>query len=299
MEQKKQKPVQRTEQSVRAAQRRQQIRAENARLRRLREKQKRQAKRRTVKRINKGLLKRLIIMVGVVAAVILSMVIFFRVQHIEIRGAHYYSEAEILQACGVATGDNLLTLSRGRISGSIMAPLKYIDSVKVTRQLPDTLIISVVEGEPKYAVQDSRGDHYLISAQAKVIEQIPPLELGEYTLVDGLKIRTPEIGAELQIQTAAGEESKAKGQLSALKTLLTAIEEAELGRAIASVQIPSSYNLSLWYEDRFLVELGNTNRLDYKLEYLKEVVNRQEAYVTGTVDLTLRDGDKAILLRDE
>lgn len=288
-----------SERSIRAAAERQAIRKENARLSRLREKQKRKAKRRTVKRISKGLFKRLIVMGGIILAVILSMVIFFRVETIEITGNVYYSDHEILQNCSVATGDNLLTLSRGEISGNIMAHLKYVDSVKVTRQLPDTLVIHVTEGNPKYAVQDTTGAYYLITAQGKVMQQIQDRQAADFTIVQELTIVPPAIGEELKVYSATGNETKAKGQLTAMKELLAAIEEAALGRYIASVSIPSSFKVSLWYEDRFLVELGNTDRIDYKLEYLKLVIEKEESYVTGTVDLTLKDGDKAILLREE
>ncbi len=288
-----------SERSVKAAEKRKAIRAENARLFRLRQKQKRQAKRRTVKRISKGLFKRLVIMAGIVVAVILSMVIFFRVETVLVEGNAYYSQEEILQACGVASGDNLLTLSRSKISGSIMAPLKYVDSVKVTRQLPDTLIIRVTEGKPKYALQDTAGSWYLITAQGKVVEQIEARQAGEFTIVQELTIVPPEIGGNVEVSATAGDVTKAKGQLFAMKTLLEAVEAAELGRHIASVSIPSSFKISLWYEDRFQVELGDTKRMDYKLEYLKAVIEREESYVTGTVDLTLKSGDKAILLRGE
>ena len=238
-------------------------------------------------------------MAGVILAVILTMVIFFRVETIQVTGNSYYDEEEILQACGVATGDNLLTLSRGKISGSIMAPLKYVDSVKVSRQLPDTLILRITESKPRYAVQDENGNYYLMTAQGKIVEQITSSAAKEFTMVEELIILTPTIGEEVQIYAESGEESKAKGQLTAMKNLLVAVEEATLGRYIASVQIPSSFKVSLWYEDRFYVELGNTTRIDYKLEYLKAVVEREESYVTGTIDLTLKDGDKAIMLQGD
>lgn len=238
-------------------------------------------------------------MAGVLVAVILTMVIFFRVETIQVTGNSYYDEEEILQACGVATGDNLLTLSRGKISGSIMAPLKYVDSVKVSRQLPDTLIIRITESKPRYAVQDENGNYYLMTAQGKIVEQITPSAAKEFTMVQELIIVTPAIGEEVQIYAESGDESKAKGQLTAMKSLLVAIEEATLGRHVASVQIPSSFKVSVWYEDRFYVELGNTTRIDYKLEYLKAVVEREESYVTGTIDLTLKDGDKAIMLQGD
>ncbi len=295
-EQRNTPPTVLSERSVKAAAKRKALRAENDRLLRLRRQQTRKAKRRTVKRIDKGLFKRLVIMAGVVVAVLLSMIIFFRVDNIVVRGSSYYTEEEVVQVCGVATGDNLLTLSRGKISGSIMAPLKYVESVKVERQLPNTLVIYVTESKPRYAVQDTRGDYFLMTAGGKIVEQISASQAKEFTVVQELVIQPPAIGEEIQIYAESGAESKASGQLTAMKTLLTAIEEANLGRHIASVQIPSSYKISLWYEDRFLVELANTSKIDRKLEYLKIVVEKQEAYVTGTVDLSFRDGEKAIML---
>lgn len=293
------KPAVLSERSVKAAKKRQALREENARLRKLREKQKRQAKRRTVKRISKGLFKRLVIMAGVVVAVILSMVIFFRVETVEIRGNSYYSREEILEVCGVAEGDHLLTLPRGEIAGNIRANLRYVESMKISRQLPNTLIIEIREGKPGYVVQDTGGSYYLMNAEGKIVEKASAGDARDFTLVEDLQILPPVLGEEAQVYGAEGEETKARGQLTALKELLQAIEAASLGRQIASVQVPSSFHISLWYEDRFLVELGNTSRIDYKLEYLKAVVEKEESYVTGTVDLTLRDGDKAILLRGE
>ena len=297
MEQKKQGSVQRTEQSLRASQKRREIREENARLQKLREQQKRKAGRRIVKRLDKGIFKRLAITGCILCAVVLSMVIFFRVEHIEVRGTAYYTEDEIRNACSVARGDNLLTLSRGRISGNIMAPLKYVESVRVARRLPDTLILYITESDPKYALCDTRGDYYLVTAQGKVTEKIDARLASEYTMIHGLEIRTPEIGEEMSVVLTSGESAQA--QLTALKTLLTEIEASDLEREVASVHVPSAGQLSLWYEDRFEVKLGTADRMDYKLEYLKAVVAKEESFVTGKIDLTLVDGDKAFLLRDE
>ncbi len=297
MEQKNERPVQRSEQSVRASQRRREIREENARLQRLREQQKRKAKRRVIKRIDKGIFKRLIITGGILCAVILSMIIFFRVEHVEIRGAAYYTVDEVRNVCSVARGDNLLTLSRGRISGNIMAHLKYVEAVRVTRRLPDTLVLYITESDPQYSIRDTKGEYYLITAQGKVTEKINAQLAQDYTPVEGLQILPPEIGEELSLSSTAGESGKT--MLEALKTLLEQIEAADLGRYVASVQAPSAGQLSLWYEDRFEVKLGTSARMAYKLEYLKAVVAQEESYVTGKIDLTLDDGDKAFLLRDE
>ena len=283
-------PQKRDSRGARGAQRRRELRLEMERLQRLREQQKRRARRRTGKPINKGLFQRLAIMLGVVLAVVLSMVIFFRVEYIQVQGNQYYSAEEIEEACGVVSGDNLLILSRSEIAAKIRESLQYVDGVKVTRQLPNTLIVTVAEQKPNYVVTDEAGDLYLITAAGVAVRSISQREAANYTAVKDLKVKTPVVGEKVECVGA---------QLSVLTKVLQELEAAELVREIASVSLLSGTQITVWYGDRFEVLLGSTARLDYKLEYLKAVVAAEEDYVTGRIDLRLTDGDRAYIHRDE
>ena len=147
------RPPERNSRAAQAAQQRRDQRREQAHLEELRQKQRKRARHRTRRRINPGVWKRILIMAAVVAAVVLSMVLFFRVRSVEVTGSAYYTADEIRAACGVAQGDNLLTLSRARIAGNIMAELPYVSTVQVTRRLPDTLELTVTEYDVTYAAQ--------------------------------------------------------------------------------------------------------------------------------------------------
>ena len=276
------------------AQRRREERKERERLDDLRQKQKRKAKRRTRKRISPETWKRLLIMGGIVVAVVLSMVIFFRVRTIEIVGNRFYSAEEIVQAAGVAEGDNLLTVSRGGTAGNIMAQLPYIETVRVTRKLPNTLVLNVTEFDATYAVTDVAGDCYLITANGKVTEKIEPREAKSHIQIEQPIIETPTIGQIMTVRAAEGEELAAQGQFDALTDVLKAIENADLVKQIVSVSVPSSYRITLNYEDRFEVNLGNAEKLANKLEFLKAVIAEQKDYATGTIDLSLSEGDKVV-----
>ena len=275
------------------AKRRREERKERERLDDLRQKQKRKAKRRTRKRISPETWKRLLIMGGIVVAVVLSMVIFFRVQTIEVVGNNYYTPEEIMQSAGVAAGDNLLTLSRGSVAGNIMAQLPYIESVRVTRKLPNTLVLTVSEFATTYAVTDTEGDCYLITANGKVTEKIEAREAKSHIQVTELLIDPPTVGEMIQVHAAEDEALAAQGQFNALTSTLSEIEDAELVKQIVSVSIPSSYRITVSYEGRFEVDLGNTDRLDYKLEFLKKVIAEQKEYASGTIDLSLSEGEEA------
>lgn len=278
------------------AQRRREEKEERRRLDAQREKQKRKAKHRTRKRISAETWKRLLIMGGIVAAVVLSMVIFFRVRSIEVVGNSYYTPEEIVAVAGVAEGDNLLTVSRGSVAGNIMRWRPYIKSVRVTRKLPDTLVVTVTESEATYAVADTAGDWYLITSNGKATEKIDEGKAKAHILIQELTIETPTIGQLVTVYGQEGEEFSTQGRFDALTRLLTELENADLVKQISAVSVPSSYHLTVFYGDRFVVDLGNTDSLDYKLEYLKTVVSMQKEYATGTIDLSFSEGKEAHVL---
>lgn len=300
-----QKPTgeRRNSRAAQAAERHRIERKENERLDHLRKKQKLKAKRRTRKRISRSTWKSLLIMGGVVLAVVLSMLIFFRVgnaeEHILISGNQYYSKEEIIAASGVESGDNLLIVSRGRVAGNLIEKLPYISSVQVTRQLPDTLIIRVTEHAVSYAVEDENGDTYLITADGKAVGAADALTSRQHIAVEGITIQTPETG---QIVSPAADKDSAiaaKGQFDAMTQLLNELEKAELVKSITLISVPSAYDLEITYDSRFTVRLGNTENLDYKLEYLKQVVKELADYQSGTIDLSFSEGSEARFTPEE
>lgn len=281
------------------AQRRREDRKERARLDGMRDKQKKKAKHRTRRRITPGTWKKIMVMAAVILAMIVSMVIFFRVRTVEVEGNRYYSAQEIIDAASIMDGDNLLTLSRGEIAGNVIAKLPYIKSVRVTRQLPDSVVLRVSEYESTYAVKDTHGDYYLITAAGKVTEELGERDARSHIVVEELTINPPTIGEVVTLTCAEGKEAEAKMRLSALLQLLQEIENAELSKYVVSVQVPSAYQLSLWYGDRFEVRLGNRDKLAYKLEFLKVVISQQKDYVSGVIDLSLNEGNEAHVIKNE
>lgn len=287
------RPPERNSRAAQAAEQRRRDRRERERLDTLREKQRRKAKHRTRKRISPTALKRILIMAAVVLAFVLSMVIFFRVRDIQVTGNAYYTAEEIVAACGITKGDNLLTVSRGKTAGSVMAALPYVKSVQVTRHLPDTLELSVTEYDVTYAVQDTADGYWLITSEGKIAEQTEAKEAKNHILISGFKISAPVVGEQLAVAAGEGQESAGDGQLSAMTSLLQELEKSDLTKQVVSVDIPASYELSFWYGSQYHVKLGNKDDLPYKLEYLKEVLKNLEDYQSGTIDLSFSEGSEA------
>ncbi len=284
----------RNSRAAQAANRQRKERKEDSRLEGLRQKQTKEAKQRTRHRLGPVFWRRLIIIVAVAVAVLLTLTLFFRVKHIDVKGNRYYSAEDIVEACGVAEGDNLLTLSRGGIAGNIMANCEYVASVQVIRVLPNRIVVELTEHPTGYAITDTLGNHYLISSDGTVLREVDAKTASGYIRIDLMQISIPVVG-DKAVPAPSSEDDDPTTRYATLLTFLKELEAAELIRQVRSVSVSEGNRLSLWYGDRFEVSLGTATSLAYKLEHLKIVIADQKEYDTGLIDLTYDSGKQAIV----
>lgn len=284
--------------AARTAERQRKERKEDSRLEGLRQKQTREAKQRTHHRFGPVFWRRLLIILAVAAAVILTLTLFFRVKHVDVEGNRYYSREDIVAVCGINEGDNLLLLSRGAVAGNIMANCEYVSTVQVRRVLPNRVVIELTEHSSGYVITDTLGEYYLMASDGTVLKEIEAKAASSYVRINGVQIRIP-IPGETAVPAEGAEGEDVQSRFRTLLTFLQELEAAELTRQVRSVTVSETNRLSLMYEDRFEVSLGTATNLAHKLEYLKIVIADQKEYDTGHIDLTYDSGKKAIVSLDD
>lgn len=247
--------------------------------------------------IRNRFLLRLATVVAVVLALVFGMTIFFKVdeEKITVTGTVKYDPWTVREASGILDGENLLTLSKGRISDNILSKLPYIKDVRVGRQLPDTVNIQVTELEVVYGVQDQDGAWWLMNSDGKIVDTCAAANAEDYTRVLGVKIAAPEIGStavayEIPQTTQAEEETTApvtvyeRDRLDTAVKLLRHMESTGLIGVIATVDVTQLGDIQLWYGSRFQMLLGDTTELSRKVEALAQAVRQMGDYDTGTLD---------------
>jgi len=222
----------------------------------------------------------LVIFVG--AAVGSTIAIFFKINNIAVIGNQRYSTEQIRSAAEVEQGANLILLNRFEKTSNIFTRLPYVDEVKMTRKLPDTLVIEIKECVAVAFFQDDDG-YWLISENGKVLEQVRELNIQKPIRVVGPGLVNPEVGKKALI---GGEEDKSEMQLQALTETLEAVTEQGIESDVDEINIEKVYNVELSYLGRFIVKLGMPEYLDYKLDCLKEVVGYLGPADTGIIDLS-------------
>ena len=258
---------------------------------------------------------------AVVAAVVLGMSIFFKVEKVQVSGNKKYSAWEVSEASGIEIGSNLMTISRAQIGGSVISNLPYVDTVRVGINLPDTVNIEITELDVVYSVSDSAGNWWLMNTEGKLVEAVNEVAAKDYTQILGLRLTDPVVGqqaiaqepelptipldipegetteegvTEPPMETSVPEETMAVGVTGAERlqtdmSVLQVLSTNSISGLIDSVDVTKLTAIELWYDERFQINLGDASRIDYKIEALKATVDQMESYERGQLDISFEN----------
>ncbi len=237
---------------------------------------------------------------AVVLAVFLVMSIFFKVGLVVVSGSEKYEEWEVKEAAGIQEGDALLSLSKAKIAARIREKLPYVGDVRVGIKLPDTVNIEIKMLEVVYGVEDANGAWWLVDAGGRIVDKTDTATVKNYTRIVGVKIQSGTVGEqavgyEPETQsnpqptgqlTATLPPISAREQFDAAIQILTALEKNGVMGTVDSVDVSSPGELSLMYDNRYQVTLGDTSRLEYKIGAMKASVAKMGQYQSGYLDVS-------------
>lgn len=228
-----------------------------------------------------GVLGKLLIMLAVVAAVVLSVAIFFRVNTVQVQGNQIYSAEQVARVSGVESGDNLVMVNRAAVMTNIKVKLPYVETVSVGLILPDTVVIKIHESEVVGLVQSDTGAGWYLNGEGRILGSSLEGFEGQIIQLSGFTVTAPQAG-----QDAVPSEGMAES-LNAALAVMKALNGSGLMEQVTVIDTQASYDIRLYCGEQYEVQLAGTDELDYKIMYLREVLNQLEPYQTGVIDLTM------------
>ena len=248
------------------------------------------------------LLVQLTTVTAIVAALVLGLSVFFKVDTITISGAEVYDPYVIEKNSGIEKGDNLLTFSRPRAGALIKANLPYVDTVRFGIKLPGTVNIIIEEDEVVYAIKDQVDAWWLINSEGRVVEAGTGSKAANHTQVLGVRIESPEPDTIAAAVEAVSTETYPEGdpnagapvpvvqtnaqRLTAALKILRALEANDIVGSAASVDVTRLEDIILWYGTRYQVNLGDSSNLEYKISCMNDVILQMSDYQSGILDIS-------------
>ena len=218
----------------------------------------------------------------VAAAVVMACVVFFRVNSVEVTGNVRYTAEEIIEASGIQIGDNLIGLSRSRVSAAICTKLPYVENVVIKKALPDGVVLQVTERVAAASVESAEG-RWLISAEGKLLEK--HTGTAKVMTISGLTAAGPYPGGMIQV---AGEE---EATLDYVTQLLTQLESHGWLGQCTSLDCSAAASMTLNY-GIYQVKLPRGGDYNYYLSLTESALASGSILegVGGLLDLTVVEG---------
>ena len=182
----------------------------------------------------------------IAAGVYLTMTMLFKIGTIQVQTADGtvvqevggYSSSQILQALGVQTEENIFSFDPAAKEAELEKQFPLLESIRVVRDYPNTVVVQVTEAVPTYAMQTKSG---------------------WLTLSDQFKI--------LACESAQPEE---------LNELQAKLEEYGMLDDVTRMEFADTDQMAFLYQDRVSVLLGTRNDLDYKLDRARYVLTNAD-----------------------
>ena len=247
------------------------------------------------RRMMRRLMAFMTLLAVIAAGVYLTMTMLFKIGTIQVQTADGtvvqevggYSSSQILQALGVQTEENIFSFDPAAKEAELEKQFPLLESIRVVRDYPNTVVVQVTEAVPTYAMQTKSG-WLTLSDQFKILacESAQPEELK--TLYGGEPVSvTPgdQLTFAAQADPAASDASgsaaasaavQTDDRLDALNELQAKLEEYGMLDDVTRMEFADTDQMAFLYQDRVSVLLGTRNDLDYKLDRARYVLTNAD-----------------------
>ncbi len=200
----------------------------------------------------------------------------YEIQNIEVQGNTTVDANTIIKASGIKIGESVFKLDAVSAKKSV-SKVAYIDTVKIKRRFPHTVVIEVTQST-ECAYINFVGGYVGIDEKGKVLNVKQKLTDVTRPIVYGISISNFEIGSNVIIS----DEQKRK----VLFEMLGQIRSSGIEEKIQYMDINDFDNITFTLKNKISVKLGNTNSLKYKIAYLKSVLDELGDTTGGVIDIT-------------
>ena len=208
---------------------------------------------------------------------------FFKISQIEISGSEIYTNKQVLEVLNIHKGDNIFKSRSSKYREKLKNNLIYIDDVIVKKKLPNKIYIKIKDSLKKYFI-DNGVEKIIISENMKILCKVKK-EDGNHDIYNLIELKGIKIEGR-----AVGQVIEDKGnKIIYLKNIIQYLNIYKL-KDIRCIDLTSSQNIKMNYQDRITLLLGTAVQLDYKIKFAKNILEKNiDRSEKGIIDLSSAD----------
>lgn len=193
------------------------------------------------------------------AAVYLCLTMLFNVDRVKIEGNTLYEEMDLIKTSGIEKGENLFEVDTAYAEDKLYSVYSYIEEVEVKRSFPNSVTIKITEAVPFSVVEEADG-YTLVSTGGKVLER-------------GLEEVPHGMLSVRGISTVTNSEDNTKRK-DLMMRIIGTMQELKMEDYVF-LDLTDTLEITMIYDNRVRVKLGNELELEYKLQFVDSVISEK------------------------
>jgi cell division protein FtsQ len=234
------------------------------------------------KKIRIGPIIMILVMAAALGLLVFMRTSYFCIKDITVLGNSFVNEQEIIEYAGITPGKNILSVKVKELEKKLNTH-PYILSAQVQRNLPDGIEITVKERDLVGYVP-FMGSFLLLDSEGRVISAAARKPVEGLPVYQGIKVENFQEREILDIDNIQ--------IFDKIIYISKCIAQNLAGYSPIEVNVEDTDNIVIDLDGRFVIRVGDTEGLEYKLQYsntiLEKLFNRE---IGGEIDVS--HGEKA------
>lgn len=204
------------------------------------------------------------------------------IEEIRVEGSSLYSESELLGASGLRKGDALPLMSASNAETLILTNLPYVQSCEISFELPNVLIIHMIDEAPALysKIED---DYYIFTSSLRILERT-----SEEGVPDGLLyVELPRVSKAIVGEEIILEEVG----IGYITEFIRLINDSPLRGRLDVVYLEEKFDIVASVDDKFRVMFGSPSDMALKIDTVALIIdeNKDKCNGAGIIDVRLTD----------
>ena len=220
----------------------------------------------------------------------ITSLFIFRVKSFDVQSeSSMYTHQEVIEASGIELNKSLIFINLDKAEETAERKLPFLKNVRITKKLPDKLVIRFEESGMAYAIETSGNIYSITNDEFKVLSLSGGVPDGIVPVKGQMPVKA-EIGETLAFVEKNEKEELAEDKvLNVLNDIASTVSESGL-TGITAINVESLTDIYLIYEDRILVEFGDAQNIKAKASMFVRTIEKENAIdsgKTGIMDITI------------
>jgi cell division protein FtsQ len=229
------------------------------------------------RRVRRNKIKRRLALFVLLSMIIIAVTFFapwFKIRKITITGLNDQTAGFVQNYANSLVSKNINFYKLENIEKVLMQS-QYVQSAKVSKKLPNTLLIDITPSEP-YAKIFTKGAYMQIDNLGRVLE---------YSYVDNLEIAQIWGFTELKLDVGKSFTNETLPVWQSYLDVFSQISKHSLRARVKTIDFTDTSNIKIKI-DNLDVKIGDTSQIDYKFKMILETINYLPQGIRGEIDAT-------------